>query len=174
VVDLLERWDEVEDQRNSILANGRQSYQEHVRKLQLEEEGRKAQFVRESTAMFEDAMTTLAPKIDPYQPIEGNQQWNESIPHLKQAARKIFNGEVDKKTLAEVAILAPAAVVYHRVIVPAAMKRIQELTAQIERMRGLSPTVSDRGGDTAQLPPKSATGDFVKELVDRFRKESGA
>ncbi len=175
VVDLLERWDQVEEQRNSMLTNGKASYQEHLRKLQLEEEGRKAQFVRESTAIFEDALTVLAPKIEPYQPIEGNQQWNDSIPVLKQSARKIFNGEVDKKVLAEVAILAPAAVVYQRVILPAAFKRIQELTQQIERMRGVNPSITDRGGDSASPTiTKSGSGDFVKDLVDRFRKEAGA
>jgi hypothetical protein len=175
VVDLLERWDQVEEQRTSMLANGRQSYQEHVRKTQLEEEARKAQFVRESTAMFEDALTVLAPKMEPYQPIDGNQQWNDSIPVLKQHARKIFNGEVDKKVLAEVAILAPAAVVYQRVILPAAFARIQELTQQIERMRGVNPSITDRGGDSAMpTTVKTGSGDFVKDLVDRFRKEAGA
>lgn len=175
VVDLLERWDQVEEQRTSMLANGRQSYQEHVRKLQMDEEARKAQFVRESTALFEDALTVLAPKIEPYQPIEGNQQWNDSIPVLKQHARKIFNGEVDKKVLAEVAILAPAAVVYQKVILPAAFKRIQELSQQIERMRGVNPSITDRGGDSATpTTVKTGSGDFVKDLVDRFRKEAGA
>jgi hypothetical protein len=175
IIDLLDKWDQVEADRTAMLANGRQSFEEQLRRKQTEDEARKAQFVRESEQHFENEMTTFAPQLEPYQRIEGNEKWNGIVDLLKTNARKIFSGNIDKQALAQTAILAPAAVVYQRFIVPELTKRIRDLEAQVGRMKGLAPTVTDRGPDTPTQPSLSSpNGDFVKTLVDRYRKEVGS
>jgi hypothetical protein len=174
VIDWLGNWDKIQEDKNALLANGRQSREEYLRRQKADEDARKAQFIRESTQSFEDEMTTFAPTLEPYQRIEGNQGWNQTVDLIKTYARKIFNGNVDRQALAQVAILAPAAAVYQKVIVPQLATRIRELEAQVDRMRGVSPGVADRGADRGEPSSLSSpSGDFVKNLVERFRKESG-
>jgi hypothetical protein len=174
VIDWLNAWDKVQDNKNSMLANGRQSREAYLRRQQEEADARKAQFMRESTQFFEDEMTTFAPTLEPYQRVEGDQSWNQAVDLIKTYARKIFNGNIEKKALAQAAIMAPAAAVYHKIIVPNLIARVRELEGQVNRMRGVSPTVADRGGDqTEPSSLSSPSGDFVKNLVERFRKESG-
>jgi hypothetical protein len=174
IIEALSSWDKTEAERERMLARGKQSFEEYTRDLQTQAESQRAQIVRESAKIFDDQLVTICPKLEPYNTIPGNDEWNRNVEVLKQNARKIYMGEVDRATLAQVALLAPAAYVYQKLF-QASQKQIQELKAQVDTMRGVSPSVRDRGADqpTSVPPLSSSNGDFVKGLVDRFRKETG-
>jgi hypothetical protein len=177
IVDLLSKWDEVAEERDRMLARGKESLSAFIREQQAAEESRRAQFMRESEKVFDDQEALCTPKLEPYQRIDGNEDWNRNTVVLRQAARRIYSGAVDRQTLAQVALLAPAAVVYQKLF-QGAQARIQELEAQVNKMRGVVPTVRDRGADapTPGSPSgglSSPNGDFVKDLVSKFQKQTG-
>jgi hypothetical protein len=176
ISDLLSRWDQVGEERDRLVSRGKESMTEFFKQQQEVEESRRAQFMRESEKIFDDQDALCTPKLEPYCKIDGNEEWNANTLALRQAARRIYSGSVDRQTLAQVALLAPAAVVYQKLF-QGAQKRIQELEAQVSRMRGVAPTVRDRGGDvpTPASPPgtQSPNGDFVKDLVSKFQKSTG-
>jgi type II secretory pathway component PulM len=131
----------------------------------------------ESVKIYEEQVTLCTPKLEPYQTIEGNADWNQNVANLKMASRRIYDGSVDRATLAQVAILAPAAIVYQKLL-QGAQKRITQLEAQVQGMRGVTPTVRDRGADAPTpgspgVPLSSPNGDFVKDLVGKFSKLTG-
>jgi hypothetical protein len=178
IVDLLSKWDEVAEDRDRLLARGKESLTEFLKEQQSAEESKRAQWMRESEKIFDDQEALCTPKLEPYQRIEGNEDWNRNTAALRQAAHRIYSGSVDRQTLAQVAILAPAAMVYQKLF-QGAQRRIQELEAQVAKMRGVMPTVRDRGPDvpTPHSPSggglSSPNGDFVKDLVSKFQKETG-
>jgi hypothetical protein len=177
IVDLLGKWDEVAEERDRMLARGKESLTEFVKEQQAAEQSKRAQWMRESEKIFDDQEALCTPKLEPYQRIDGNDDWNKNTVNLRQMARRIYSGSVDRQTLAQVALLAPAAVVYQKLF-QSAQSRIQELEAQVAKMRGVTPTVRDRGADvpTPNSPAgglSSPNGDFVKSLVSRFQKETG-
>jgi hypothetical protein len=178
IVDLLGKWDVVAEERDRMLARGKESLTEFLKEQQAAEESRRAQYMRESEKVFDDQEALCTPKLEPYVRIDGNEDWNRNTLALRQAARRIYSGSVDRQTLAQVALLAPAAIVYQKLL-QGSMARIQELEAQVNKMRGVVPTVRDRGAD-APTPGSPASGglsspngDFVKSLVSRFQKETG-
>jgi len=178
IIDLLGKWDEVAEERDRMLARGKESLSEFLKEQQAAEESRRAQYMRECDKIFDDQEALCTPKLEPYQRIDGNEDWNKNTAFLRQAARRIYSGSVDRQTLAQVALLAPAAIVYQKLF-QGAQARIQELEAQVAKMRGVTPTVRDRGADVPApgSPPSgglsSANGDFVKSLVSKFQKETG-
>jgi hypothetical protein len=176
IIDLLSKWDDVAEERGRMLAHGKESLAEFVKQQQDAETARRAQFMAESVKIFEEQQVLCLPKLEVYQTIEGNNEWNQNVANLKAASRRIYDGSVDRATLAQVAILAPAAVVYQKLF-QGAQKRIGELEAQVKGLRGVAPSVRDRGGDipTPASPPplSSPNGDFVKDLVGKFQKLTG-
>jgi hypothetical protein len=62
----------------------------------------------------------------------------------------------------------------YRQIAEMAIKRIQELSTTIDKMRGVSPGIRDSGGDTQilQTPRPAGDGDIVKTMIERFNKEA--
>jgi hypothetical protein len=177
IIDLLSKWDDVEEQRSTMVARGRESLTEFVKQQQDAETARRANFMAESVKIYEEQVALCTPKLEPYQTIDGNNEWNQNVANLKAASRRIFDGSVDRQTLAQVAILAPAAVVYQRLL-QGAQKRIAQLEAQVNGYRGVSPTVRDRGGDapTPGSPAPSLSspnGDFVRDIVGKFQKITG-
>jgi hypothetical protein len=178
IVDLLGKWDEVAEERDRMLARGKESLTEFVKEQQAAEQSKRAQWMRESEKIFDDQEALCTPKLEPYQRIDGNEDWNKNTVNLRQMARRIYSGSVDRQTLAQVALLAPAAVVYQKLF-QSAQSRIQELEAQVAKMRGVTPSVRDRGADapTPGSPPSgglsSPNGDFVKDLVSKFQKQTG-
>lgn len=177
IIDLLSKWDDVAEERGRMLAHGKESLAEFVKQQQEVETTRRAQYMAECAKVYEEQQALCIPKLEPYQTIEGNDDWNQNVANLKAASRRIYDGSVDRATLAQVAILAPAAVVYQKLF-QGAQKRITELEAQVKGLRGVAPTVRDRGGDipTPNSPPPGPTstnGDFVKDLVGKFQKLTG-
>ena len=177
IIDLLSKWDDVEEQRSAMVSRGRDSLTEFVKQQQDAETARRAAFMAESVKIYEEQVALCTPKLEPYQTIEGNNEWNQNVANLKAASRRIFDGSVDRQTLAQVAILAPAAVVY-QTLLQGAQKRIAQLEAQVNGYRGVTPTVRDRGADapTPGSPSPSLSspnGDFVKDIVGKFQKLTG-
>src|SRR5258705_2154921 len=177
IVDLLGKGAEVAEERDSMLARGKEALTEFIKEQQAAEESKRAQFMRESEKVFDDQEALCTPKLEPYQRIDGNEDWNRNTTVLRQAARRIYSGSVDRQTLAQVALLAPEAVVSQKPF-HGAQARIQELQAPGAKMRGVTPTVRDRGADvpTPNSPTggfSSPNGDFVKDLVSKFQKETG-
>lgn len=174
VVDLLERWDSIDEDRKSLLANGKRSYEEFVQRQQENELARKAQFTREAQQIFEDQCVDLMPRMEAYTKTADDEKWNQGVDVLKSWARKIYSGDLDRKQLAEAAILAPSAIVYRNLFI-GFRTRCEELQGQINKMKGVQPTVRDSGIDRTPTPGTSrrAEGDFVASLVDRFNKEAG-
>lgn len=174
IIEALASWDKSEAERERMLARGKESFEEYTREIQTKAENQRAQIVRESAKIFEDQLVTLCPKLEPYNPMPGNEEWNRNVEVLKQNARKIYMGEVDRQTLAQVALLAPAAYVLQKLF-QASQNQVAELKEQVTKLRGVSPTVRDRGADQPTTVPSlsSPNGDFVKGLVDRFRQETG-
>jgi hypothetical protein len=167
----------VSEERGRMLAHGKESLAEFVKQQQDIETARRAAWMAESVKIFEEQQTLCHPKLEPYQPIEGNEDWNKNVAVLKAAARRIYDGSVDRATLAQVAILAPAAIVYQQLF-QGAQKRITQLEAQVKGLRGVAPTVRDRGADipTPNSPSpalSSPNGDFVKDLVGKFQNLTG-
>jgi len=75
-------------------------------------------------------------------------------------------------------LTGPVASSFGQATIQGAQARIQELEAQVAKMRGVTPTVRDRGADVPApgSPPSgglSSNGDFVKSLVSKFQKETG-
>jgi uncharacterized coiled-coil protein SlyX len=177
IIDLLSKWDDVAEQRNTMLARGKDSLADFIKQQQDSETARRAAWMSESVKIYEQQEALCHPKLEPYQLIDGNAEWNQNVANLKAAARRIYDGSVDRATLAQVAILAPAAVVYQKLF-QGAQKRITQLEAQVQGMRGVAPTVRDRGADapTPGSPAPSLSspnGDFVKDLVGKFQKLTG-
>lgn len=174
IIEALSAWDKTEAERERMLARGKQSFEDYTKEIHQQAESQRADVIRESAKIFEDQLVTLCPKLEPYNPIPGNDDWNRNVEVLKQNARKIYMGECDRQTLAQVALLAPAAYVYQKLF-QASQKQVGELKTQVEKLRGVSPSVRDRGADQPTAVPSlsSPNGDFVRGLVDRFRKETG-
>jgi hypothetical protein len=177
IIDLLSKWDDVAEERGRMLAHGKESLAEFIKQQQDVETSRRAQYMAECAKVFEEQQALCHPKLEPYQPIEGNEDWNRNVTALKAASRRIYDGSVDRATLAQVAILAPAAMVYQQLF-QGAQKRITELEAQVKGLRGVAPTVRDRGADipTPNSPApalSSPNGDFVKDIVGKFQKLTG-
>jgi molecular chaperone GrpE (heat shock protein) len=177
IIDLLSKWDDVAEERGRMLEHGKESLAEFIKQQQDVETSRRAQYMAECAKVFEEQQALCHPKLEPYQPIEGNEDWNRNVTALKAASRRIYDGSVDRATLAQVAILAPAAMVYQQLF-QGAQKRITELEAQVKGLRGVAPTVRDRGADipTPNSPApalSSPNGDFVKDIVGKFQKLTG-
>lgn len=174
IADTLSKWDGVAEERNTMLERGRETLQAYLREQQQAQETQRAEFNRQQLKVFEDQMALVTPKLEVYNYIDGNEAWNKSCDTLKTMARRLYDGNVTPQMVAQAAILAPAAIAYQNLL-RAAYGKITELQEQVNKYRGLQPTVRDTGGDVTQ-PAKalsSPNGDFVKDLVDRFKRDTG-
>jgi hypothetical protein len=174
VADLLSRWDQVAEERERMTTRGRETLTEYLKEQQAAQESARAKFLRESAQVFEDQLSLAIPKLEVYNRIEGNDAWNKSADALKTVARRLYDGNVPREMVAQAAILAPAAVAYQQLL-RAAYGQIEELKGQVAKLRGVQPEVRDTGGDISQPGQilSSPNGDFVKNLVQRFQKETG-
>jgi len=174
IAETMARWDNVQEERAKMLERGRETLQQYVREQQQSQESARAQFLRESEQVFNDQMALITPKLEVYNHIEGNDKWNQAADAMKTVARNIYSGSVPRETVAQAAILAPAAVAYQNLL-KAAYHQIEELQRQVNGLRGVQPEIRDTGGDVTQpgAALSSANGDFVKNLVDRFRRDTG-
>jgi hypothetical protein len=174
IADLLSRWDQVAEERDRMTTRGRETLTEYLKEQQAAQESARAKFLRESAQVFEDQLALAVPKLEVYNRIEGNDAWNKSADALKTVARRLYDGNVPREMVAQAAILAPAAVAYQQLL-RAAYGQIEELKGQVAKLRGVQPEVRDTGGDISQPGQilSSPNGDFVKNLVQRFQKETG-
>jgi hypothetical protein len=173
IADLMNKWDGVQEERDRLTTRGKESREAYLREQQEAEQSRRAEFMRQSSKIFDDQAALCCPKLEPYCTIDGNQDWNNHSQQLRIAARQIYEGNVTRETLAQVALLAPAAIVFQKLL-QLAQAKIVNLQTQVNRLQGVSPTVRDTGGDlSSSVPPKTLDGDFVRTLVDRFRKDTG-
>lgn len=174
IADTLSKWDVVAEERSKMLERGRETLQAYVKEQQQQQETQRAEFARQAQKTFEDQMALVCPKLEVYTYIDGNDEWNKSCDTLKSVARRLYDGNVSPQMVAQAAILAPAAVAYQNLL-RSAYGKIQELQEQVNKYRGLNPTVRDTGGDVTQPAQalSSPNGDFVKNLVDRFKKDTG-
>jgi hypothetical protein len=173
IADLMNKWDGVQEERDRLTTRGKESREAYLREQQEAEQSRRAEFMRQSSKIFDDQAALCCPKLEPYCTIDGNQDWNNHSQQLRSAARQIYEGNVTRETLAQVALLAPAAIVFQKLL-QLAQAKIVNLQTQVNRLQGVSPTVRDTGGDlSSSVPPKTPDGDFVRTLVDRFRKDTG-
>ena len=174
IADTLSKWDTVAEERGKMLERGKETLQTYLREQQQAQENARAQFLRESEQVFENQFSLAKPKLEVYNYIEGNDAWNKSADALKNVARRLYDGNVSREMVAQAAILAPAAVAYQNLL-RAAYGQINELKTQVSKLQGVQPTVRDTGGDVMQPAQAIArgNGDFVRDIVDRFRKETG-
>jgi hypothetical protein len=175
IADLMNKWDGVQEERDRLTSRGKESREAYLREQQEAEQARRAEFMRASAKIFEDQAALCCPKLEPYCTMEGNQDWNTHTQQLRLAARQIYDGNVTRETLAQVALLAPAAIVFQKLL-QLAQQKIVNLQTQVNRLQGVSPGVRDTGGDLASpssAPSKTPDGDFVRGLVERFRKDTG-
>jgi hypothetical protein len=174
IADLLSRWDQVAEERDRMTTRGRETLAEYLKEQQAAQESARAKFLRESAQVFEDQLALAVPKLEVYNRIEGNDAWNKSADALKTVARRLYDGNVPREMVAQAAILAPAAVAYQQLL-RSAYGQIEELKGQVAKLRGVQPEVRDTGGDISQPGQilSSPNGDFVKNLVQRFQKETG-
>jgi hypothetical protein len=174
IADLLSRWDQVAEERDRMTTRGRETLTEYLKEQQAAQESARAKFLRESAQVFEDQLQLAIPKLEVYNRIEGNEAWNKSADALKTVARRLYDGNVSREMVAQAAILAPAAVAYQQLL-RTAYGQIEELKGQVAKLRGVQPEVRDTGGDISQPGQilSSPNGDFVKNLVQRFQKETG-
>jgi uncharacterized coiled-coil protein SlyX len=176
IIQLLDKWDEVQETKGQMIANGRKSLEDYGRQQAEAEQAKKAQFLREAQEVFQNQEIELMNKLEPFAELPGdpnNKEWNQAVATRKQLAKAIYSGALDRQGLAQAAMWAAAGPTY-RQLLQMALGRIQELSTTIDKMRGVQPGVRDSGGDTQILqPPRPARdGDFVKDLVDRFNKEA--
>lgn len=174
IADTLSKWDSVAEERNTMLERGRETLKAYLQEQQQAAETQRAEYARQQHKVFEDQMSLVCPKLEVYTYIDGNDEWNKSCDTLKSMARRLYDGNVTPQMVAQAAILAPAAIAYQNLL-RSAYGKIQELQEQVNKYRGLQPSVRDTGGDVMQ-PAKalsSPNGDFVKDLVDRFKKDTG-
>ena len=174
IVDALARWDNVQEERSKMLERGKETLQAYVQEQQQAQETQRAQFLREAEKIFDDQFSLCKSKLEVYNHIEGNEEWNKSCDALKNVARNLYSGQVPREMVAQAAILAPAAVAYQNLLRKAYLEN-QELKNQISRLRGVQPEIRDTGGDVMQPAQalSSPNGDFVKNLVERFRRDTG-
>jgi hypothetical protein len=185
IIELLDQWDGVQEDKAKLLADGKASFEAYQAEQRARSDAERAEYVRQNQRLFDDQMTLFGRQLEVYQPMpydptaqnaEFIKKWNEGVEVMRADARTIHSGAVDPQRLAQVAILAPAALRY-REMFTWAMQQNKQLQEQIERLRGVQPTVRDSGADIGssrggQL--SSRNGDFVRSLVDRFNKEAGA
>jgi hypothetical protein len=174
IADTLSRWDNVQEDRAKMLDRGKETLQAYVREQQQTQESARAQWLKDAERIFEEQMTLAVPKLEVYNHIEGNDKWNQCCDSLKTVAKRIYSGNVPREMIAQAAILAPAAVAYQNLL-RAAYGQIEELRGTVAKLRGVQPEVRDTGGDITQPGQalSSPNGDFVKNLVERFRKDTG-
>jgi hypothetical protein len=174
IAETLGKWDQVAEERGKMLERGKETLQQYLKEQQQAQESARAQFLRESGKVFEDQMQLAVPKLEVYNHIEGNEKWNSCCDALKTVARRLYDGNVSREMVAQAAILAPAAVAYQNLL-RAAYGQIEELRVQVNKLKGLQPGVRDTGGDVMQPNQalSSPNGDFVKGLVDRFKRDTG-
>jgi hypothetical protein len=172
IADVISRWDQIAEDRDRMLNRGRETLQEFIKEQQTAQERARAEHMASSAKVFEDQMALISPKLEPYM-LDGNKQWADNA---RSVARTIYDGKVDSATLAQAAILAPTVPIYQRML-QAALTKITELNTQVSKLQGLSPRVSDSGADVAspgtRMNLSSPNGDFVKDLVSKFQKETG-
>lgn len=176
IIQLLDKWDEIQETKSNMVTNGRKSLEEYGRAQAEAEQAKKAQFMREAQEIYQNMEVELMNKLEPFVPLPNdpnNEEWNKAIAIRKQQARAIYTGAASRQELATAAILAASAPVY-RQLLQMAVGRIQELSTTIDKMRGVQPGVRDSGADTQilQTPRPASDGDFVKNLVERFNKEA--
>lgn len=173
IIQLLDKWDEVQDTRQQMVSNGKKSLEDYARQQAETESNRKAQFIREAQQVYEDESAQLMGKLEPFVEIPDNKEWNDAVAQRKTWAKALYSGAIDRQTLARAAMWAAAGPVY-RELLGMALSRVQELNTAVEKMRGVQPTVRDSGGDTQIIQPTRpiSDGDFVKNLVERFNKEA--
>lgn len=183
IIEILDQWDDVQEQRNKLLADGKASLEAYQSEQRTRAESERAQFVRQHQQVFDDQMTLFSRQFEVYQPLpfdpaapnaEFVKKWNEGVDVMKADARQIHSGAVDPQRLAQVAILAPAAYRY-REMFQWAMEQNKKLQDQIAKMQGLQPNVRDTGPELSSRGGQlsSPNGDFVRNLVDRFNREAG-
>lgn len=184
IIELMDQWDGVQEDKAKLLADGKASFDAYQAEQRARSDAERAEYVRQNQRLFDDQMTLFGRQLEVYQPMpydptaqnaEFIKKWNEGVEVMRADARTIHSGAVDPQRLAQVAILAPAALRY-REMFTWAMQQNKQLQEQIERLRGVQPTVRDSGVDVGssrggQL--SSRNGDFVRSLVDRFNKEAG-
>lgn len=174
IVDILSQWDRVSEERERLTTRGKETLTEFLREQQVAQESQRAQYMRDAEKIFDDQLTLASQKIEVYHPIEGNDAWNKTVNDLKTTARKLYSGQVPRELLAQAAILAPAAVALQNLL-RSAYTEINSLKTQLNRYQGVQPQVRDSGGDVTQ-PSKalsSPNGDFVADLVQKFRANTG-
>jgi hypothetical protein len=185
IIELLDQWDGVQEDKAKLLADGKASFEAYQAEQRARADSERAEYVRQNQRLFDDQMTLFGRQLEVYQPMPYDptaqnadfiKKWNEGVEVMRADARTIHSGAVDPQRLAQVAILAPAALRY-REMFTWAMQQNKQLQEQIERLRGVQPTVRDSGVDVGssrggQL--SSRNGDFVRSLVDRFNKEAGS
>jgi len=172
MADVISRWDQISEDRDRMLNRGRETLQEFIKENQTAQERARAEYMQSSSRIFEDQMNLISPKLEPYM-LEGNKEW---ATNARTVARTIYDGKADQATLAQAAILAPTVPIYQRML-QAALSKINELNGQVAKLQGLSPSVRDSGADAAspgtRINLSSPNGDFVKDLVSKFQKETG-
>jgi hypothetical protein len=184
IIELLDQWDGIQEDRTKLLADGRASFESYQAEQRQREDANRAEFVRQNQRIFDDQMTLFGRQLEvyqimPYDPAAPNaeftKKWNEGVEVMRADARQIHSGAVDPQRLAQVAILAPAAVRY-REMFQWAMQQNKQLQDQVEKLKGLQPSVRDSGSDISsrggQLSTAQRNGDFVRNLVDRFNREA--
>jgi uncharacterized protein YukE len=177
IADLLGKWDLLQEDRERMTSRGQETLKDFIKEQEAEQASRRAEWARQADKIFTDQMALCCPKLEPYVETPGNDGWNQQTRSLRVAARMIYDGNVSREQLAQIAFLAPAAVVFQKLL-HIATGRISELQTQVDKFRGVSPQVRDTGGDIASpstvARTSSPNGDFVKDLVAKFQQATGA
>jgi hypothetical protein len=182
IIEILDQWDNVQEDKTKLLADGKASFEAYEAEQRNKTEASRAAFVRQHQQVFEDQMTLFARQFEvynplPYDPTAANaefiKKWNDGVETMRADARQIHSGSIDPQRLAQVAILAPAAMRY-REMFQWAMAQNKQLQEKVAKLQGLQPSARDTGPEVSSRSGQlsSSNGDFVRGLVDRFTRET--
>lgn len=154
VVNAVESYSNLIERRDAAVSQAK-TYAEQLEQRRNQDAQRRAseqtEFVRRH---IQDALTAAAEEIPLFKERDGDEAWNGQVASRRAAVESLLTKETDPSKLAEAAVYAEigrASVA----LLPAAEKKIAELTKQLEELKASRPMAPKQGALSQPDKPKS-------------------
>lgn len=169
ITGVLSQYDQIQEDKESTLARSRE--QLSAWETEQREKATKADQRRreEEDRLFEEVGREVASEFEPFQRVEGNDEWNKNIDDLKATALKFFNGEMDLKQVAKIAYYGVGAKFMHDKIVTRLRTELKSEREKNARLTAASPSLTPStvkpGKDGRNLTPDERAAETFRQSV---------